>query len=150
MGFFGFIFVLLIIVPIAVLMLYLINNLNDKLNIAVKNEEKARQARRDLAAAEERNNRVPEGRYEAYQRYRRQQEESQKRQGSEPVKRTLGGSFDRSVTGYDSYKKETPYYIKRQEKIAEETTNRQEQDNKGQSKRKRRKARKNRKKVREK
>ena len=39
MGFLKFVFVLLLVVPVAVLMLYFVSNLSDKMKISIKNQK---------------------------------------------------------------------------------------------------------------
>ena len=143
-----FIFVLLIIVPVAVLMLYLISNLNDKLNGIVKNESREKREEKAKAESQSRTSRKSRT-YEKQPSYR----QPEHRREPEAVRRDLGGSFSREIPDRDRYKTESPYYIKRQQMKTGEETARKAQDKKNvkeTSKRKRRKARKNKRKVREK
>lgn len=136
MGFFKFVFILLIIAPIAVLMIYFINNLNDELKANIKNAAKQKRVKQNK-------------KFDSKYGRDGHRELNKYRKNIELEKQKLGGSFNREILDRDRYKRETPYYIKKQEKMANEES-RIKKDDRGMSKRKRRKQRKNKRKVREK
>lgn len=163
MGFVKFVFVLLIMVPIAVFMIYLINNLNKALREDMKNSEKEG-VRSETAAGKSRpskrkrsspvgsrdkrqseSSRAPEHRaYVSPQQYSRARAESSAE---------LGGSFGREIPDKDRYKQDSPYYISKKKyeagKNAAEGSRADREISGGRKSSKKRKG-KNKKKVREK
>lgn len=162
-----FLFVLLIIVPVAVVMIYVINNLNKDVRESSKNQERNKNTVKNTARNDSRREKYgkkPERRYapeqaDAGRGYSGDTGNSRQRQ-------ELGGSFGREIPGRDRYKQESPYYINKQKRAAGEAFNKTEKakeprrpkadrpksktKTKADSKRKRRKERKNKRKVREK
>lgn len=154
-----FLFVLLIIVPVAVVMIYIINKLNRDVRESGKNEERNRTAVKNTArddSRREKPKKKPEQRY-APERTGTGRGYGGYGEKNGPSRQELGGSFVREIPDRDRYKQESAYYINKQKRAAGgnlNQTDRREKSGTGKtkttSKRKRRKERKNKKKVREK
>lgn len=130
MGFVKFVFVLVIIIPLAVLMIYLINNLNKNQKSSFKNQQDEREKAVRESSSARQDVRPERSRYDS----------------GRFSQKTYSSANDRDA---DRYKRETPYYKRKQER-AEETVIEEERPVKTLSKRKRRKERKNKRKVRDK
>ena len=124
MGFLKFVFVLLLVVPVAVLMLYFVSNLSDKMKISIKNQKNndssADRKVQESASAEKKaksrgsfTRRKKNGREKSSDVQKRPEKDGGK--GSSPERRErehdVYGSSGTSA-GRD-YLKDTPYYRKK-------------------------------------
>ena len=161
MSFIKFLFVLLIIVPVAVVMIYIINNLNRDVRESNKNEERNKTAVKNTVKDDLRRKKQKEKPERGYETERTDTGRGYGGYGDNTgsSRQELGGSFSRQIPDRDRYKKESAYYINKQKRTAGGDINRTEEAKnvkrsgtdrtKTASKRKRRKERKNKRKVRE-
>lgn len=121
MGFLKFVFVLLLVVPVAVLMLYFVSNLSDKMKISIKNQNNndssAGRKVQESASADKKaksrgsfTRRKKNGREKSSDVQKRPEKDGGK--GSSPEHDVYGSSG--TSAGRD-YLKDTPYYRKKQE-----------------------------------
>lgn len=126
MGFLKFVFVLLLVVPVAVLMLYFVSNLSNKMKISIKNQKNndssADRKVQESASAEKKaksrgsfTRRKKNGREKSSDVQKRPEKDGRKDHTPERKAREHDAYGYSGTSADKDYLKDTPYYRKKQE-----------------------------------
>ncbi len=126
MGFLKFVFVLLLVVPVAVLMLYFVSNLSDKMKISIKNQknnDSSADRKVPESASEDKKKKSRSiftrkkktGREKSSDSKKRPEKDGRKDHAPERREREHDAYGSSGTSAGRDYLKDTPYYRKKQE-----------------------------------